>query len=137
MAADPGPGPPESWRTRPLMLRMACGAEAGKQVGYNSPESAFPIETDTFSGRMYFRFKGMAHEPTEYFAGKNRQLSAVVQGRVKRPIPMHDTFTGYEFDRPFQNVPVRLPLSPLSLSLVFFYSGKRGRALLAGCVSLS
>ena len=137
MAADPGPGPPESWRTRPLMLRMACGAEAGKQVGYNSPESAFPIETDTFSGRMYFRFKGMAHEPTEYFAGKNRQLSAVVQGRVKRPIPMHDTFTGYEFDRPFQNVPVRAPLSSLSLSLVFFYSGKRGPALLAGCVCLS
>ena len=86
---------------------------------------------------MYFRFKGMAHEPTEYFAGENRQLSAVVQGRVKRPIPMHDTFTGYEFDRPFQNVPVRLPLSPLSLSLVFLYSGKRGPALLAGCVSLS
>ena len=138
MAADPGPGPPESWRTRPLMLRMACGAEAGKQVGYNSPESAFPIETDTFSGRMYFRFKGMAHEPTEYFAGKNRQLSAVVQGRVKRPIPMHDTFTGYEFDRPFQNVPVRAPLSSLSLSLVFFYSGKRGPALLAcpACATL-
>lgn len=99
------PGPVETWRARPLVLRVACGPRAGAQESYNYPNTMFPIETDHFVGHMYFRFRNLDGEPTEYFAGRERKLSAVVQGRVKHPIVMSSCVTGYEFDQPFQNVP--------------------------------
>lgn len=103
----PEVGDPSQWRTRPVMLRVACGDRAGAQEGFNDPASAFTIETNNFAGKMYFRFRNCAGEPTEYFSGKNRQLSCVVQGRFKEPIAMSDCYTGYEFEKPFQNVPAR------------------------------
>ena len=93
-----------------MMLRVACGGTA-QQVGFNDPSSVFPIETASFVGTMYFRLRGLEGEPTAYFMGRNRQLSAVVQGRVKRPIPMSECMTGYEFQRPFKNVPAKWLLS--------------------------
>ena len=111
---DPNhPGPAESWRTRPAMLRVACGAQSGRQVGFNYPETAFPIETDHFSGRMYFRLRYLEGEPTEYFRGRTRKLSCVVQGRFKHALPMSECFTGYEFERPMDNVPAHWLISTI------------------------
>ena len=91
------PPHPSEWRTRPLMLRVAdCGAHDGQQCGFNLPSTAFPVETDLFKGKMYFRFRGLPDEPKEYFAGKQRRLAAVVQGRVKRQIVMADCMTGVQ-----------------------------------------
>jgi len=111
---DPNhPGPAESWRTRPAMLRVACGVQSGRQVGFNYPETAFPIETDHFSGRMYFRLRYLEGEPTEYFRGRTRKLSCVVQGRFKHALPMSECFTGYEFERPMDNVPAHWLISTI------------------------
>lgn len=90
------PPPPAEWKTRPLMLRDAAvgGVYEGEQRGFNLPSTAFPIETDLFKGTMYFRFRGLPGEPKDYFAGKQRRLSAVVQGRVKRRMVMADCMTG-------------------------------------------
>lgn len=78
------PGPPHEWRTRPVMLRIASGVHEGQQVEFNLPSSVFPVETELFEGKMYFRLRGCAHEPKDYFFGKQRRLSAVVQGRCAR-----------------------------------------------------
>ncbi|KAJ1639572.1 hypothetical protein T492DRAFT_87212 [Pavlovales sp. CCMP2436] len=99
------PGPPHEWRTRPVMLRVASGVNSGQQVEFNLPSSVFPVETDLFEGKMYFRLRGCAHEPKDYFFGKQRRLSAVVQGRFKQPLVMGECYTGYEFNAPFKNVP--------------------------------
>jgi len=92
------------------MLRVASGANAGDHQAFNTPESAFLIDTPSFCGQMYFRLRGVEEDAAsrEYFSGKKRMLSAVVQGRVKQPIAMGDCFTGYEFERPFANLPTRL-----------------------------
>ena len=99
------------------MLRLACGEQAGAQVGFNAPDSTFAIETEHFSGRAYVRLRGLADEPSAYFAGKKRQMSTVVQGRFKRAIPMMDCATGYEFDAPFTNLPIRMVIK-IALSVV-------------------
>ena len=99
---------PQKWKHRPMMLRKAAGIGRGDEVGYNHVESVFPVDTEHFSGHMYFRFRGLDGEPSEYFEGKARRLSCVVQGRVKRPIVMGDCQTGYEFDKPFQYIPAKL-----------------------------
>mmetsp|Transcript_13287 Transcript_13287/g.39151 ORF Transcript_13287/g.39151 Transcript_13287/m.39151 type:complete len:354 (-) Transcript_13287:223-1284(-) len=101
----PLPGPAVEWRTRPVMLRLACGTQQGQQVEFNHPGSVFDVETELFEGKMYFRLRGCAHEPKEYFFGKQRRLSAVVQGRFKQPLVMGECYTGYEFQKPFTNVP--------------------------------
>ena len=93
------------------MLRTACGASNGAQQGFNDPSTVFPIETEAFSGKMFFRVRHLEGEPREYFAGKNRMLSVVVQGRVKRQISMGDCFTGYEFARPFRRIPAKTMIS--------------------------
>jgi len=95
------------------MLRVACGVQSGRQVGFNYPETAFPIETDHFSGRMYFRLRYLEGEPTEYFRGRTRKLSCVVQGRFKHALPMSECFTGYEFERPMDNVPAHWLISTI------------------------
>ena len=113
--SQPRPSPaiqdPSQWRTRPVMLRVACGDRAGDQEGFNHPASAFAIETNQFAGKMYFRFRNCADEPKEYFSGKNRQLSCVVQGQFKQPIAMSECYTGYEFEKPFQNLPAKWLIS--------------------------
>lgn len=98
------PGPPHEWLTRPVMLRVATGSNAGQQVEFNLPSSVFPVDTELFEGRMYFRLRGCAHEPRDYFFGKQRRLSAVVQGRFKERLVMGECYTGYEFRAPFQHV---------------------------------
>lgn len=98
------PGPPHEWLTRPVMLRVASGKNEGQQVEFNLPSSVFPVETDLFVGKMYFRLRGCAHEPKDYFFGKQRRLSAVVQGRFKETLTMGECYTGYEFRAPFKNV---------------------------------
>ena len=100
--------PVNRWRTRPMMLRVNCGERAGEMELFNEPSSVFPIETEYFVGKVYFRLRGLPGEPTSYFAGKNRWTSTVVQGRVKKPIPMSECATGYEFGAPFTHVPSRL-----------------------------
>jgi hypothetical protein len=87
------------------MLRIAAGKGAGKQVEFNTPTSPFPVETELFKGTVYFRLRGCAHEPKDYFFGKQRRLSAVVQGRFSKPLVMGECYTGYEFAQPFKNVP--------------------------------
>lgn len=99
------PGPAHEWRTRPVMLRIASGVQEGQQVEFNHPDSVFDVETELFVGKMYFRLRGCANEPKDYFFGKQRRLSAVVQGRFKQPLVMGECYTGYEFMKPFQNVP--------------------------------
>ena len=91
------------------MLRNAmCGQQTGQQETFNDPASAFPIETANFKGRMFIRFKGCGPvEDAEYFAGKARKMSCCVQGRFKRPVLASECWNGYQFDRPFQNVPAR------------------------------
>ena len=74
---------PSQWRTRPVMLRVACGDRAGDQEGFNHPASAFAIETNQFAGKMYFRDRNCADEPKEYFSGKNRQLLLRCPGPVQ------------------------------------------------------
>jgi hypothetical protein len=86
---------------------MACGDRKGAALRFNTKDSAFEIETELFVGKMYMRFRGLSGEPTEYFKGKQRMLSAVVQGRVKSTLVMADCMTGYEFDEPFKNLPAK------------------------------
>ena len=100
--------PVDRWRTRPFMLRVNCGERVGEMELFNEPTSVFPVETEYFVGKVYFRLRGLPGEPTSYFNGKNRWTSTVVQGRVKKPIPMSECATGYEFGAPFTHVPSRL-----------------------------
>lgn len=99
------PGPAHEWRTRPVMLRVGCGSRRGQQVEFNLPSTVFPIDSEFFSGRMFFRLRGCANEPRDYFSGKQRRLSAVIQGRFKRAVNMGSCFTGYEFAAPLDNLP--------------------------------
>jgi hypothetical protein len=103
----PPPPLPSEWLTRPMMLRVACGATAGEQVGFNQPGTVFPVETPLFSGHCYVRFRGLPNEPSAYFAGKKRHMSTVVQGRVKQPLPLSECATGFEFDAPLRKLPGR------------------------------
>lgn len=77
------------------------------QVSFNDATSVFPLETEHFSGKCYFRLRGLRGEPTGYFAGKKRWLSMVVQGRVKRPLQMTNCSNGFEFDHSLVHLPGR------------------------------
>ena len=102
------PAMPSSWPARPLLLRLACGGEGcGAPLRFNSTDSVFSIDNALFSGRGYARFRGLPHEPKAYFAGKKRHMSTVVQGRVKRPIPLSECATGFEFSAPLAHLPAR------------------------------
>mmetsp|Transcript_66308 Transcript_66308/g.110158 ORF Transcript_66308/g.110158 Transcript_66308/m.110158 type:complete len:285 (-) Transcript_66308:32-886(-) len=100
-----GPPPLDKWLTRPVMLRVKCGTNSSQQVGFNDPGSVFKIDTPHFVGRMYFRLRNLPGEPADYFAGRNRRLSAVIQGHFKHRTCMSDCYTGYEFSQRFRNVP--------------------------------
>ena len=113
----PLPPHPDRWATRPMLLRLACGAEPYRTVGFNDPSSVFPIETEYFVGKGYVRLRSLPGEPTEYFKGKARQMSTVIQGHFKKPLPAHELATGFEFDHPLQNLPARTVLRIL-LSLI-------------------
>ena len=113
----PLPPHPERWATRPMLLRLACGAEPYRSVGFNDPSSVFPIETEFFVGEGYVRLRSLPGEPTDYFKGKARQMSTVIQGHFKKPLPVHELATGFEFDHPLQNLPARTVLRVL-LSII-------------------
>ena len=108
-----------SWRTRPFMLRMGCGQQAGVHLGFNDVNSVFPFETELFVGKVYVRVRGLPGEPTEYFAGRKRQMSTVVQGRIKTSVRMCDLSTGFEFDHPILHLPAR---AMLRMAISFFKS---------------
>jgi len=102
------PVPPlDEWRTRPMMLRLASGSSSGEQIGFNTADSVFEIETEHFVGKGYIRLRGLPDEPSAYFAGKKRYMSTTVQGRVKTPITMVDCSTGFEFAMPLLHLPIR------------------------------
>jgi len=108
------PPPPLPWLTEIVMLRIGDGHSSGSgdQVEYNG-SSSFPIETDFFSGMCHVRLRGLPGEPEEYFAGKKRQQSTVVQGRVKRPLQMSECSTGFEWHAPLRHMPRPLFLKPI------------------------
>ena len=92
----------------PVQLRIAS-EEGGRLVGYNHPSSMFDVKTEYFTGRIYYRLKGLEFEPSAYFASRSCRMSAVVQGRFTRDdLTMGDCLTGYEFGQPLRNLPSKM-----------------------------
>ena len=95
----------ESITPGPIQLRLF----GDRAVGYNAPSSIFDVESDSFSGRIYYLLRNLPYEPPEYFAArKHVRMAAIVQGRFKTPgLTMGDCCTGFEFSQKLAYVPAR------------------------------
>eukprot|EP00300_Choanocystis_sp_HF-7_P011892 c17656_g1_i3.p1 GENE.c17656_g1_i3~~c17656_g1_i3.p1 ORF type:complete len:279 (-),score=65.53 c17656_g1_i3:518-1354(-) len=58
-----------------------------------------PFETELFQGSILARLK-TTPGAEQYFAGKRRVSSTVIQGRFKQALPFSDVVMGQQFDKP-------------------------------------
>lgn len=105
------PPPPDDITPGPVQLRLACG----RAVGYNAPSSIFAVESESFSGRVYYVLRGLPDEPLAYLAArKGVRMAAIVQGRFTTTgLTMADCCTGFEFAQPLAYVPARFVVRAL------------------------
>jgi len=122
---------PSTWKTRPLLFRLSgschnvtgnlqpawgrfeenveskylalkrTGEKEVAQGGLPVNTEAFTFETSTFSGKGILRIP--SEETKEYFKGKRRLSSVLVQGKFKKKISFRDVLTGQEFCHPVKS----------------------------------
>lgn len=116
---------PTSWPHRPLFIRKNKAASFNSNLTCSSYESCslpigepFHFESDLFVGTALIRIKGCrADDDENYFGGRKRTSTTIIQGRFKEALRADEVLTGQEFFRPFRR---RIPRWIVQAGTMFF-----------------
>mmetsp|Transcript_40128 Transcript_40128/g.78107 ORF Transcript_40128/g.78107 Transcript_40128/m.78107 type:complete len:373 (+) Transcript_40128:105-1223(+) len=130
---------PEKWPARPLLFRLSPGChdvpvesvcqawgrfEENNQSKYlgegETAQGSLPVSTHTFKFETaLFVGTGILRLPSEltgeYFKGKNRKSSILVQGKFKKKLSFRTVYTGQEFCHPVKSPGYLVTKAALSL----------------------
>jgi hypothetical protein len=103
--------PCREWPHRPIYV-LARSSTTVLDVPKDMPlPLGVPVafETPLFKGKLLIRLRNAATDDVAsheaYFAGRNRVMQTVVQGRFKKDLPMSEVYAGCLFKEPLRQTP--------------------------------